>query len=40
VDVDTPYPCEAYRQAGREVVPVWIVGEFTDEDCERIGLTP
>jgi hypothetical protein len=38
VDVDTPYACEAYRQTGRKVVSTWIVGEFTAEDCERIGL--
>jgi len=40
IDVDSPYPCEALKREGREVVKVSVVGWFTEENCSRLGLMP
>lgn len=37
VDIDTPYLCEAYRGL-RPTVEAVVMGTFTPEDCDRIGL--
>jgi hypothetical protein len=38
VDVDTAYEHEAAMRAGYEAVHAHVIGEFTTEDCQRIGI--